>query len=189
MLNAALTATSVGTVSGVVSRVSLALTLPSLGALPGRGQPSSAKLCPQPGHRQGCGHVKRAEVGDRPPFPERIASVTPSSSNVNVTPSLVGAGSGVIDTTRKADEADASSRHASLRRRPGEERLDLPQSRAERMFWLLEEVGQPYDLVHVDIRAQARTTDPRFAEASPLGKVPALAAHPAAAYLQSAARV
>lgn len=53
-----------------------------------------------------------------------------------------------------------------------------PQSRAERMFWLLEEVGQPYDLVHVDIRAQARTTDPRFAEASPLGKVPALADGP-----------
>jgi len=49
-----------------------------------------------------------------------------------------------------------------------------PQSRAVRMFWALEEIGQPYELETIDIRAEDRDDQPAFVEASPLRKVPAL---------------
>lgn len=49
-----------------------------------------------------------------------------------------------------------------------------PQTRAARMFWALEEVGQPYELERIDIRAENRADPPAFLTASPLGKLPAL---------------
>ncbi|MBZ6377569.1 hypothetical protein B5C34_04250 [Pacificimonas flava] len=49
-----------------------------------------------------------------------------------------------------------------------------PQTRSARAFWMLEEVGRPYRLEAVDIRAETRRDPKGFAEASPLGKVPAL---------------
>ncbi|MAY45222.1 MAG: hypothetical protein CML65_08225 [Rhodobacteraceae bacterium] len=49
-----------------------------------------------------------------------------------------------------------------------------PRTRAGRMFWLLEEIGQPYRMRLVDIRSAPRPADPEFEEASPLHKVPAL---------------
>lgn len=49
-----------------------------------------------------------------------------------------------------------------------------PQSRAVRMFWALEEIGQPYELELIDIRAEDRDDPPDFLAASPLRKVPAL---------------
>lgn len=49
-----------------------------------------------------------------------------------------------------------------------------PKSRAARMFWALEEVGQPYQLVRIDIRDPHRSDPPDFIAASPLRKVPAL---------------
>ena len=48
-----------------------------------------------------------------------------------------------------------------------------PQTRAIRALWLLEELGVPYELVKVDVRAGAQG-DPAFRALSPLGKVPAL---------------
>jgi glutathione S-transferase len=48
-----------------------------------------------------------------------------------------------------------------------------PQTRAIRALWLLEELGLPYELVKVDVRAGAQK-DPAFRAISPLGKVPAL---------------
>lgn len=52
-----------------------------------------------------------------------------------------------------------------------------PKSRAVRMFWMLEEVGQPYALQAIDISNTdpSRVDPPGFIEASPLRKVPALA--------------
>lgn len=49
-----------------------------------------------------------------------------------------------------------------------------PRTRSGRMFWLLEEIGQPYDLHLVDIRADPRPHDPEFEAASPMAKVPAI---------------
>ena len=49
-----------------------------------------------------------------------------------------------------------------------------PQIRAARMFWGLAEIGQPYELVPIDIRDAGRTDPPGFLAASPLRKVPAL---------------
>jgi glutathione S-transferase len=48
-----------------------------------------------------------------------------------------------------------------------------PQSRAIRALWLLEELGVPYELVKVDVRA-GEQSDPAFRAISPLGKVPAI---------------
>jgi len=42
------------------------------------------------------------------------------------------------------------------------------------MFWALEEVGQPYRLERIDIRAESRKDPPGFLAASPLRKLPAL---------------
>lgn len=49
-----------------------------------------------------------------------------------------------------------------------------PKTRASRILWLLEEVGEPYEVETVDIRAEPRKDDPAFLEASPMGKVPAI---------------
>lgn len=50
-----------------------------------------------------------------------------------------------------------------------------PKTRAQRAVWMLEEAGLKYERVHADIRAPEKTRDPDFADASPMGKVPALA--------------
>ncbi len=48
------------------------------------------------------------------------------------------------------------------------------QTRAQRIVWMLEELGEPYERVRVDIRGGEMKDDPAFRAASPLGKVPAL---------------
>lgn len=50
-----------------------------------------------------------------------------------------------------------------------------PQTRAQRALWLMEESGLAYEPVLIDIRDPAKPHDPEFNEASPMGKVPALA--------------
>jgi len=50
-----------------------------------------------------------------------------------------------------------------------------PRTRALRVTWMLEELGEPYERVLVDIRDDTATPDPDFLLASPMGKVPALA--------------
>ena len=50
-----------------------------------------------------------------------------------------------------------------------------PQTRASRIVWMLEEAGVAYDRVPIDIRDPDAPRDPEFAQASPMGKVPALA--------------
>ena len=47
-----------------------------------------------------------------------------------------------------------------------------PQTRASRAFWVLEEVGVPYETKEIDIRSDERSEE--FLSISPLGKVPAL---------------
>jgi len=49
-----------------------------------------------------------------------------------------------------------------------------PKTRALRALWMLEELGQPYERVRIDIRDPAAKADPQFRAASPMGKVPAL---------------
>lgn len=48
-----------------------------------------------------------------------------------------------------------------------------PQSRAQRIKWLLEEAGVSYELVHVDLQAGAHKT-PEFLRLNPDGKLPTL---------------
>ena len=48
------------------------------------------------------------------------------------------------------------------------------QTRASRILWLLEELGEPFDVVRVDIRAEPRSDPAAFLAASPMGKVPAI---------------
>ena len=50
-----------------------------------------------------------------------------------------------------------------------------PQTRSARAHWMLEEAGVDYDLELVDIRAADRSDSDDFLDASPMGKVPALA--------------
>ena len=50
-----------------------------------------------------------------------------------------------------------------------------PQTRAVRALWMVEEIGEPYELVPVDIYDPLATNDAEFRSASPMGKVPALA--------------
>lgn len=61
-----------------------------------------------------------------------------------------------------------------------------PQTRAARAVWMLEEVGEPYELLPLDIDDPVARADPAFRAASPLGKVPALL-HDEAALADSAA--
>lgn len=49
-----------------------------------------------------------------------------------------------------------------------------PRTRASRALWLLEELGQPFEIVEIDIRDPASRADESFRAASPMGKVPAL---------------
>jgi len=49
-----------------------------------------------------------------------------------------------------------------------------PQTRASRIHWLLEELGQPYERITIDIRNPESRSDAGFRAASPMGKVPAI---------------
>ena len=49
-----------------------------------------------------------------------------------------------------------------------------PDTRAARAVWMLEEAGVAYERVLIDIRDETAPRDPAFADASPMGKVPAL---------------
>lgn len=49
-----------------------------------------------------------------------------------------------------------------------------PQTRASRILWLLEELGESFEVRLIDIRDPASRDDPDFKAASPMGKVPAL---------------
>ncbi len=48
------------------------------------------------------------------------------------------------------------------------------QSRAFRIVWMLEELGEPYERVRVDFRSGEMQNEPEFRSASPMGKVPAI---------------
>lgn len=50
-----------------------------------------------------------------------------------------------------------------------------PRTRASRILWLLNEMDQPFEVSLADIRTPSSVGDPDFLEASPMGKVPALA--------------
>jgi len=49
-----------------------------------------------------------------------------------------------------------------------------PRTRASRILWLLEEMGEPFELRTIDIRKPEARADPGFRAASPMGKVPAI---------------
>jgi glutathione S-transferase len=48
-----------------------------------------------------------------------------------------------------------------------------PQTRAFTALWMMEEVGEPYELARVDIRAPGHPSD-SYLRINPMGKVPAL---------------
>ena len=49
-----------------------------------------------------------------------------------------------------------------------------PQTRASRVLWMLNELGEPFEVRLTDIRDPENLDDPDFRAASPMGKVPAL---------------
>lgn len=49
-----------------------------------------------------------------------------------------------------------------------------PQTRSLRLIWMMEELGQPYERVLIDIRDKEKPRPADFVTASPMGKVPAL---------------
>ncbi len=49
----------------------------------------------------------------------------------------------------------------------------VPQTRATRARWLLEEIGEPYELVRLDVAAKDNRT-PEYLALNPLGQVPTL---------------
>ncbi len=49
-----------------------------------------------------------------------------------------------------------------------------PRTRAVRAAWMLEELGQPYQRIPINIRDDSAKTDARFLAVSPMGKVPAV---------------
>lgn len=49
-----------------------------------------------------------------------------------------------------------------------------PQTRASRILWLLEEMGEPFEVRLIDIRKPEAGEDLDFIAASPMGKVPAI---------------
>ncbi len=51
----------------------------------------------------------------------------------------------------------------------------LNDSRSQRILWLLEELGLPYDVEHYQRDAQTRLAPPELRNASPLGKSPVIA--------------
>lgn len=50
-----------------------------------------------------------------------------------------------------------------------------PRTRASRTLWLLEELGQPFNVHRIDLRDEEARNNAGFRAASPMGKVPALA--------------
>lgn len=50
-----------------------------------------------------------------------------------------------------------------------------PQTRAARALWMLEELGETFEVKEIDIRDAKSKSDMNFRLASPMGKVPALA--------------
>ncbi|MEO1038679.1 MAG: glutathione S-transferase [Pseudomonadota bacterium] len=52
----------------------------------------------------------------------------------------------------------------------------LNQSRSERIIWLLEELGAPYEMVRYERDAATRLAPPQLADIHPLGKAPLLEA-------------
>ncbi len=50
----------------------------------------------------------------------------------------------------------------------------LNESRSQRILWMLEELGEPYDLVHYTRNAETRLAPPELKNAHPLGKSPVL---------------
>jgi len=52
-----------------------------------------------------------------------------------------------------------------------------PQTRASRILWMLEEMGEPFEIERVDLR-KPETKSAEFLAASPMGKVPAIADGP-----------
>ena len=52
-----------------------------------------------------------------------------------------------------------------------------PQTRASRILWMLEEMGEPFEIETVDLR-KPETKSAEFLAASPMGKVPAIADGP-----------
>lgn len=53
-----------------------------------------------------------------------------------------------------------------------------PKTRASRALWLVEEIGQPFEIIEIDIRDPDSRANEAFREASPMGKVPALSDGP-----------
>ena len=49
-----------------------------------------------------------------------------------------------------------------------------PRSRASRALWMLEELGEPFEIIQIDFGNPDSTSDPEFRAASPMGKVPAI---------------
>ena len=49
-----------------------------------------------------------------------------------------------------------------------------PRTRAARALWMLEELGEPFEVIEINIRDSESRADAEFLEASPMGKVPAL---------------
>ncbi len=49
-----------------------------------------------------------------------------------------------------------------------------PQTRSQRIVWMLEEAGIDYEMEAVDIRGENREDTTEFLAASPMGKVPAI---------------
>ncbi len=49
-----------------------------------------------------------------------------------------------------------------------------PQTRAGRALWMLEELGEPFEIKQIDIRDEKSKANPLFKVASPMGKVPAI---------------
>jgi glutathione S-transferase len=49
-----------------------------------------------------------------------------------------------------------------------------PRTRASRILWLLEELGEPFEVRMIDIRKPEAKQVPDFLAASPMGKVPAI---------------
>lgn len=50
-----------------------------------------------------------------------------------------------------------------------------PRSRAARALWMLEELGEPFEVKEIDIQDPESKNDMAFRIASPMGKVPAIA--------------
>ncbi len=49
-----------------------------------------------------------------------------------------------------------------------------PRTRAARALWMLEELGQPFEVTRIDIQDEKPKANPGFLMASPMGKVPAI---------------